>query len=139
MRTTIFQGPDGKERSPFAYSYVRWGLGFSASAQQTAPPLNPKDVPYHLVIPSHGASTAAALRRASAGTPEAATALNTTPGEIVVHNFVSPPNGAYPAWGVIRDSAGNLYGTTTNGGGTLSSCPVVVNCIRRPSKRLVQC
>jgi len=44
--------------------------------------------------------------------------------EVVLHNFVSPPNGAYPAWGVIRDSAGNFYGTTNGaysdigGGGT---------------------
>src|ERR1017187_20009 len=44
--------------------------------------------------------------------------------EVVLHNFASPPYGAYPAWGVIRDSAGNLYGTTdgaysdVGGGGT---------------------
>jgi len=42
----------------------------------------------------------------------------------VLHNFASPPRGAYPDWGVIRDSAGNLYGTTNGsfsdvgGGGT---------------------
>jgi uncharacterized repeat protein (TIGR03803 family) len=36
--------------------------------------------------------------------------------EIVLHNFASPPKGAYPTSGVIRDSAGNLYGTTSNGG-----------------------
>src|ERR1019366_8667065 len=44
--------------------------------------------------------------------------------EVVLHNFASPPYGAYPSWGVIRDSAGNLYGTTdgaysdVGGGGT---------------------
>jgi uncharacterized repeat protein (TIGR03803 family) len=44
--------------------------------------------------------------------------------EVVLHNFASPPHGAYPATGVVRDSAGNLYGTTNGaysdvgGGGT---------------------
>jgi uncharacterized repeat protein (TIGR03803 family) len=36
--------------------------------------------------------------------------------EIVLHSFVSPPKGANPSAGVIRDSAGNLYGTTPYGG-----------------------
>ena len=36
--------------------------------------------------------------------------------EVVLHNFSAPPKGANPFAGVIRDSAGNLYGTTTNGG-----------------------
>jgi len=34
----------------------------------------------------------------------------------VLHAFASPPKGATPYSGVIRDSAGNLYGTTENGG-----------------------
>src|ERR1039458_9143782 len=37
--------------------------------------------------------------------------------ETVLHNFnPSAPRGQYPYAGVIRDSAGNLYGTTTYGG-----------------------
>src|SRR6266478_4006160 len=37
--------------------------------------------------------------------------------EVVLHRFVPPPNGAFAAVaGVIRDSAGNLYGTTPYGG-----------------------
>lgn len=32
--------------------------------------------------------------------------------ETVLHDFESPPRGAYPAFGVVRDAAGNLYGTT---------------------------
>jgi uncharacterized repeat protein (TIGR03803 family) len=34
----------------------------------------------------------------------------------VLHSFASPPRGANPFSGVIRDSAGNLYGTTSAGG-----------------------
>jgi len=47
-----------------------------------------------------------------------------TASEIVLHNFGSPPTGANPSTGVIRDSAGNLYGTTEQGGGA-SGCGVV--------------
>jgi uncharacterized repeat protein (TIGR03803 family) len=36
--------------------------------------------------------------------------------ESVLHSFHKRPDGAYPATGVIRDSSGNLYGTTTAGG-----------------------
>jgi len=47
----------------------------------------------------------------------------------VLHQFTGHPNdGAYPLAGVIRDSAGNLYGTTTAGGsgvGTCGGCGVV--------------
>jgi uncharacterized repeat protein (TIGR03803 family) len=36
--------------------------------------------------------------------------------ETVLHNFASPPSGAAPRSNVIRDGAGNLYGTTITGG-----------------------
>jgi uncharacterized repeat protein (TIGR03803 family) len=50
--------------------------------------------------------------------------------EIVLHHFASPPHGAYPAWGVIRDAEGNLYGTTNGaysdvGGGGTNNAGVV--------------
>jgi len=38
--------------------------------------------------------------------------------ETVLHTFAPPPKGFSPAAGVIRDSAGNLYGTTVYGGTT---------------------
>jgi uncharacterized repeat protein (TIGR03803 family) len=34
----------------------------------------------------------------------------------VLHNFGSGSDGQYPASGLIRDAAGNLYGTTEYGG-----------------------
>ena len=37
-------------------------------------------------------------------------------GETVLHNFAYLPNGASPRTSVVRDSSGNLYGTTTSGG-----------------------
>ena len=42
-------------------------------------------------------------------------ATQATAGETVLHNFGCPPKGAGP-WAVIRDSAGNFYGTTVSGG-----------------------
>ncbi len=39
-----------------------------------------------------------------------------TSSEIVLHSFANLPKGEFPYAGVIRDSAGNLYGTTILGG-----------------------
>jgi uncharacterized repeat protein (TIGR03803 family) len=36
--------------------------------------------------------------------------------QTVLHSFTGAPDGANPLGGVIRDSAGNLYGTTQSGG-----------------------
>lgn len=49
--------------------------------------------------------------------------------ETVLHSFAGPPgDGQTPAGGLIRDRAGNLYGTTSNGGSTkncLAGCGTV--------------
>ena len=42
--------------------------------------------------------------------------LDTLGNETVLHSFAGAPDGAYPYGGVIRDNAGNLYGTTNDGG-----------------------
>jgi uncharacterized repeat protein (TIGR03803 family) len=42
--------------------------------------------------------------------------LDATGVETVLYSFAGVPDGQYPFAGVIRDSAGNLYGTTSNGG-----------------------
>lgn len=43
--------------------------------------------------------------------------INATTGqETVLYAFGGSPNGANPPRGLVRDSAGNLYGTTTSGG-----------------------
>jgi len=115
--------------SAFCLLLCTLGLGFSASAQQSAPPLKPQDVTRHkVVIPSHGTDPAAGVPRFSANAQAAASASD--PKEVVLHNFVSPPHGAYPALGVIRDFEGNLYGTTNGaysdiGGGGTNNAGVV--------------
>jgi uncharacterized repeat protein (TIGR03803 family) len=42
--------------------------------------------------------------------------LDTTGTEIVLHSFTGSPDGANPYAGLVRDTSGNLYGTTENGG-----------------------
>ena len=42
--------------------------------------------------------------------------LDTAGHETVLYSFTGGADGANPNGGVIRDSAGNLYGTTYNGG-----------------------
>jgi uncharacterized repeat protein (TIGR03803 family) len=42
--------------------------------------------------------------------------LDTTGQETVLYSFTGGADGAIPLAGVIRDAAGNLYGTTADGG-----------------------
>jgi uncharacterized repeat protein (TIGR03803 family) len=40
----------------------------------------------------------------------------------VLHAFTNSPDGGYPVSGLLRDTQGNLYGTTSAGGNTSASC-----------------
>jgi uncharacterized repeat protein (TIGR03803 family) len=42
--------------------------------------------------------------------------LDTTGAETVLHSFTGSPDGNFPRGGLVRDAAGNLYGTTAWGG-----------------------
>jgi len=42
--------------------------------------------------------------------------VTATGTESVLYNFTGGTDGRYPYGGLVRDSAGNLYGTTSNGG-----------------------
>jgi uncharacterized repeat protein (TIGR03803 family) len=42
--------------------------------------------------------------------------LDTSGRETVLHRFTGGADGGYPAAGLVRDAAGNLYGTTVYGG-----------------------
>ena len=43
--------------------------------------------------------------------------LDATGKVTVLHSFTNNPDGTYPRAGLVRDAAGNLYGTTYQGGG----------------------
>jgi uncharacterized repeat protein (TIGR03803 family) len=42
--------------------------------------------------------------------------LDATGKETVLYSFTGGADGAYPYAGLVRDAAGNLYGTTSAGG-----------------------
>ncbi len=47
--------------------------------------------------------------------------------ETVLYSFGPYPDGAFPTSGLIRDAAGNIYGTT-NGGGNAGACGFDIGC-----------
>jgi uncharacterized repeat protein (TIGR03803 family) len=66
--------------------------------------------------------------------------LNRSGKETVLHNFKGGTDGAFPYSGVVRDSAGNLYGTTSAGGGSGcggSGCGTVFKLDRRGNETLL--
>jgi len=49
--------------------------------------------------------------------------------EKVLYSFQGLPNdGAYPAGGMVSDKAGNFYGATGWGGGSVMECPGIAQC-----------
>jgi uncharacterized repeat protein (TIGR03803 family) len=42
--------------------------------------------------------------------------LDTAGQETVLYSFTDGANGGFPIGGIIRDPAGNIYGTTSHGG-----------------------
>ena len=84
--------------------------------------MNTKEVKQHKLLNPLQLYTPFRVVRDAVSAEEAAPATNAH--EVVLHHFASPPHGAYPATGVIRDLEGNLYGTTNGsysdigGGGT---------------------
>jgi uncharacterized repeat protein (TIGR03803 family) len=48
--------------------------------------------------------------------------IDTTGNETVLYRFTGAADGAFPAAGLVRDGAGNLYGTTLYGGTVTAAC-----------------
>ena len=48
--------------------------------------------------------------------------------ESVLHSFQGTPDGANPKSALVRDSAGNLYGTTVYGGNNSNACGGQIGC-----------
>ena len=54
--------------------------------------------------------------------------LDPSGNETVLYSFTGGADGAIPEAGLIRDAAGNLYGTTSEGGNTSGSCAGYGGC-----------
>jgi uncharacterized repeat protein (TIGR03803 family) len=50
--------------------------------------------------------------------------LDSSGNETVLYRFTGAADGEFPAAGLVQDAAGNLYGTTQNGGVTSSACGI---------------
>jgi uncharacterized repeat protein (TIGR03803 family) len=55
--------------------------------------------------------------------PRQSSALSAAKGLTLLYTFKGAPDGAYPYGGVIVDSSGNIFGTTSYGGVLSSNCP----------------
>ena len=58
--------------------------------------------------------------------------INKAGKETILHSFTGAPDGAYPFAGLVRDDAGNLYGTTFSGG--TGSCTMGCGTVFKVSK-----
>jgi uncharacterized repeat protein (TIGR03803 family) len=54
--------------------------------------------------------------------------LSTSGTETVLYSFTGGADGSQPLAGLVRDSAGNLYGTTVQGGNMAGSCAANAGC-----------
>jgi uncharacterized repeat protein (TIGR03803 family) len=54
--------------------------------------------------------------------------LDKTSKETILYSFTGGSDGEYPNAGLVRDEAGNLYGTTVAGGVSGTGCPEYTTC-----------
>ncbi len=107
------------------------GFAISVNAADASSALDPKlQMLQRLIGAQHGLYGAANAAQQRARAQGAAATSAPDPREVVLHHFATPLQGAYPNNGVIRDSEGNLYGTTNGsfsdiGGGGSKDAGVV--------------
>jgi uncharacterized repeat protein (TIGR03803 family) len=84
-------------------------------------------IPYdNLVRDKAGNLYGTTLNEGSSGRDGVVFKVDTSGTETVLHSFTGLPDGAYPYDNLVRDKAGNLYGTTHDGGD--SSCIPPYGC-----------
>src|SRR6202453_4249918 len=111
-------------------SAIRWPACALAIIAVAHAPLVAGDLVLHnFAAPPRGANPLASVTRDAAGNLYGTAALggianrgvvfkvNSEGQETLLYSFTGGADGGYPYSGVIRDTAGNLYGTTTYGGG----------------------
>jgi uncharacterized repeat protein (TIGR03803 family) len=111
------------------YGTASFGGSFSAGIVFKVDPTGTETVLYSFTGGTDGGYPEAGLIRdakgnlygttSSGGSSGAGTVFKLDPSgtETVLYNFTGGADGANPAWGtLLRDSAGNLYGTTSQGG-----------------------